>query len=229
MGIRHGLRCFRIGRNPLVRTSRAFIQIPIVTEQNIKIANATPLDRIGRPCPFATAAVWVTAFPAAEAALPAKTLLFDTGGFGLRPHMGRRTGAMTFTKGMAAGDQCGSLLVGHGHAGESFSNIAAGGDGIRFAIRSLRIHVNQTHLHSSEGILEFPITRVALIAEPLALCPPVNILLRLPDVLTPSTEAEGLKSHRLKGAIAREDYQTSPGYLFAVFLLNRPEKPARLV
>ena len=53
--------------------------------------------------------------------------------------------------------------------------------------------------------------------------------MRLPDVLAPAAEAEGLEAHRLKRAIAGEDHEVGPGDLAAVFLLDRPEQPARLV
>src|SRR5208282_452550 len=52
---------------------------------------------------------------------------------------------------------------------------------------------------------------------------------RLPDVFAPSGETEGLETHRFQGDVAGEYHQVGPRNLRAVFLLDRPEQPARLV
>src|SRR5207302_9616468 len=80
----------------------------------------------------------------------------------------------------------------------------------------------------AERIRKLPVTAVALVAEPGVLRAPVDVL-GLPHVLPAAAEAEGLESHRLKRAVAREDHQVGPGDLPAVLLLDRPEQPARLV
>src|SRR5208283_3855489 len=85
------------------------------------------------------------------------------------------------------------------------------------------------HLHRGERILELTIAAVALVCQPLALRPPVNAFFRLPDVLAPTAETEGLESHRLQSDVTGEDHQVGPGYLPAVLLLDRPEQPACLV
>ncbi len=136
---------------------------------------------------------------------------------------------MTLAEGVPAGDQRDGLFVVHGHACEGLSNVTAGGDRIRIAVRPFRVHVDQAHLHGGERILEIPVAGVALVAKPLALGSPVNVLFRLPDVFAPAAEAEGLESHRLQSAVAGEDHQVGPGDFPAVFLLDRPEQTARLV
>ena len=79
---------------------RALRQFPLVFEQDPEEVVA-PLR--WRVCPgdLQAAADRVPAFPGAEAALPAKALLLDARGFGLRPHMGRRAGAVGLAKGVA--------------------------------------------------------------------------------------------------------------------------------
>jgi hypothetical protein len=53
---------------------------------------------------------------------------------------------------------------------------------------------------------------------------------RLPGILAPAAETESLEAHRLEGDIARENDKVGPGYFSAaVFLLDRPQQPARLV
>src|SRR6185503_12275588 len=69
---------------------------------------------------------------------------------------------------------------------------------------------------------------VALVAEPRALGPPVD-LLGIPDVLAPAGEAERLEPHRLEGDVAGQDDQVGPRDLASVLLLDRPQQPARLV
>ena len=66
-------------------------------------------------------------------------------------------------------------------------------------------------------------------AQPGLFGAPVDVLIRLPDVLATAAETEGLEAHRFQGDVAREDHQVGPGNLAAVLLLDRPEQPAGLV
>ena len=213
---------------PLIRAGRALDQFPLVFEQHLQIAHV-PFGRVRLPGALDAAADRIAAFAAAEAALPAEALLFEAGAFGLGPHMGRRAGAMALAEGVPAGDERDGLFVVHGHAREGLSNVTAGGDRIRVAVRPFRVHVDQAHLHGGERIFEIPVAGVAIVAKPFVLGAPVDVLFRLPDVLAPAAEAEGLEPHRLQGAVAGEDHQVGPGDFPAVFLLDRPEQTARLV
>ena len=65
--------------------------------------------------------------------------------------------------------------------------------------------------------------------QPLVLGAPIDVLIRLPDVLATAAETEGLESHRFQGDVAGEDHQVGPGNLPAVLLLDRPEQATRLV
>ena len=66
-------------------------------------------------------------------------------------------------------------------------------------------------------------------AEPGGLPAPIDVLIRLPDVLATAAETEGLESHRFERDVAGEDHQVGPGNLAAILLLDRPKEPARLV
>ncbi len=136
---------------------------------------------------------------------------------------------MRLAEGVPAGDEGNRLLVVHRHPTERLSNVPAGGNRIRLTVRALRIHVDEAHLNRTERVCELPVAAVALVAQPLGLRPPVDILLRLPDILAPASETERLEPHRLQGAVAREDHQVGPRDLPAILLLDRPEQPARLV
>ena len=120
------------------------------------------------------------------------------------------------------------LLVVHRHAGEGLADVPGGGERVGVAVRALRVHVDEAHLHGAEGTGELAVAAVALVAEPRVLGAPED-LLGLPDVLAPEAEAERLEPHRLQGDVAGEDEQVGPRDLLAVLLLDRPEQPARLV
>ena len=138
-------------------------------------------------------------------------------------------GAVGFAEGVTAGDERDRLFVVHGHAAERFANILGRRQGIGLAVRPFRIHVDETHLHGSERILEIAVARVALVAKPGVLLAPVHGFVGLPHIGAPAAEAERLEAHRLERDIAGEDHQVGPGNFPAVFLLDRPKQPARLV
>ena len=130
---------------------------------------------------------------------------------------------MGLAEAVSAGDERNRLLVVHGHALEGLANVDGGGERIRLAVRPFRIHIDETHLHGGERILELPVARVALVAKPGLLLAPVDGFVRLPHIGAPAAEAERLEAHRLERDIAGEDHQVGPGDFLAVFLLDRPQ------
>src|SRR5262249_36126390 len=178
---------------------------------------------------FRAAGDRVGPFARAEFALPAETLLLDRGGFRLRPHECRIAGAVGFAEGVTAGDQRDGFFVVHRHAAERFTNVPGRRERIRVAVRSFRVDVDQTHLHGGERVLKIAVAAVALVRQPLAFGTPIDALVGLPDVGAPAAEPESLEAHRLEGGVAGENHQVGPGELSAVFLLDRPQQPARLV
>ena len=141
---------------------------------------------------------------------------------------------MALAEGVAAGHQRDGFLVVHRHTREGLAHVAARGDRIRIAVRAFRVDVDQTHLHGRQGVFQLPvagITALGLVAggQPLGLGTPVDIVFRLPDILAPAAKAEGLEPHGFEGAVAGQDHQVRPGDPVAVFLLDGPQEPARLV
>ncbi len=136
---------------------------------------------------------------------------------------------MGLAEGVTAGNQRDRFFVVHRHAAERFANIPGRRERIRIAVRPFRIDVDQTHLHGGERILKITVAAVALVRQPLAFGAPVDVLFGLPDIRAPAAETERLEAHRLEGDVAREDHKVGPGNLVAVFLLDRPQQPARLV
>ena len=228
VGVRDGTRACAVLRLPLVGARGAAGQLPLVAVQGLEEA-VVPRHRGRRPGNLETAGDRVAALAGAEGALPAEALLLDRGRLriGADVVLGART--VRLAEGVTARDQGDRLLVVHRHPAERLPDVAGRGERIRGAVRALRVDVDETHLDRAEGFLEFPVTVVALVAEPDGLGAPVDVLVRLPDVAAAAAEAEGLEAHRLQGDVAGEDHEVGPGDLLAVLLLDRPQQPAGLV
>ena len=135
---------------------------------------------------------------------------------------------MRFAEGVAACNQRDGLLVIHCHAEERLADIARRGDRVRLAVRPFRIDIDEAHLHRAERFRELALATVAFIAQPGPLGTPVK-LFGFPNIGATAGETERLEAHRFEGDVASEDHQVGPGDFPAVFLLDRPQQPARLV
>ena len=212
---------------PLLGAARALRQLPFVLEQVVEEGIAPPGGRLG-PGDFQAAGDRIGTEALAVLAFPAEALGLDRRTFRVRTDQRWIASAMGLAEAMAAGDQRNRLLVVHRHARERLADVARRGDRIRVAVRSLRVDVDEAHLHRAKRLLQLALAAVARVAEPGALRAPIE-LLRLPDVGPPAGKAEGLEAHRFQRDVAGQDHQVGPGDLTAVFLLDRPEQPARLV
>ena len=227
VGIRNRAGARAAFRHPLVRAGRALRQFPFVAEQ-VPEEVVAPLGRRGGPGDLYPAGDGVAAFAGAVAAGPAEPLRLERRRFRFGADVRRRACAVRLAERVPAGDERHRLLVVHRHAAERLANVLRGSQGIRVAVRSLRIDVDEAHLHGGEGILELPVAAVALVVEPRGLGAPVGVV-RFPDIGPSAGEAERLEPHRLEGAVAGENHQVGPRELPPVLLLDRPEQPARLV
>ena len=99
---------------------------------------------------------------------------------------------MGFTEGVPAGNQRDRFVVVHSHAAKSLANIAGGRDRIRIPIRAFRVYVDQAHLNGGKRILQFAVAGIAFVAQPLAFRTPIDVFFRLPNILTATSETEGL-------------------------------------
>ena len=136
---------------------------------------------------------------------------------------------MGLAEAMAAGNESHGLFIVHRHARESFADVAGCGNRVGPAVGTLRVHVDQAHLHGGERVFEVALPGVALVFKPFAFRAPVDMLLRLPDIGAAATETESLEAHRLQRAVSGENQQVRPGNFVSIFLLDRPQQAARLI
>src|SRR5271169_1445920 len=227
--IRHRTVASAILRRPLIGAGRTLREFPFVAEQ-VGEEVVAPLRRRRGPNYFQAAADGVSTETFAKFILPSQALIFNVGTFWFVAYILSGNGSTVgFAEGVTAGNERNGLLVIHRHAGECLPDIPCRGNRVRLSIRPFRIHIDQTHLHSSERILKITVAAVALVRQPLAFRSPENVLFGLPDVLAPAAKTEGLESHRVQGDVAGENHQVSPGDFPAVLLFDRPQQPARLV
>lgn len=242
--------------NPLVGTSRTLCELPLVLVEIFEVL-VSPLVGLRGPDDLQSRSDGVRALAAAVLVVPAKALLVDGSSTGLRANVVRVGSTVRLTEGVSTNDEGSGLLVVHGHAAEGCADIACRGDGVRDAVRSLGVHVDETHVCG--GQRSFQIARVDIfvvglgalvavddtaatasgtslavgvadvVAQPCGLSTPVDRLVGFVCVGSAASEAEGGAAHGLEGDVAGEQVQVGPGDLVAVLLLDGPEQAAGLV
>src|ERR1019366_6454857 len=181
-----------------MRTGRTLRQFPVVAEQ-VGEEVVAPLGRRLGPNDFQAAAdrVSTTTFP--KFILPTEALVLDVGAFWLgAPVVSGNRSTVGLAERMPAGNQRDRFFVVHGHALERFANVPARCNWVGLSIGPFRIHVDQAHLHRSERIAEITIATVALVGQPLAFRPPVDVLFGVPNIRPTAAETKGLESHILE-------------------------------
>ena len=228
VGVGHRALGRRFLRRPLPGPGGALDELPLIVEEVVEVASGPGRGR-GGPRAFQSTGDRVGTLAGAEAVFPAEALLLDGSGLRRRPDVvgGRRPVALA--EGMAAGDQGHRLLVVHRHPGERFPDVLGRGQRVRLPVGTLGVDVDKAHLHGGQRVVELAVASVPLVAKPLALRAPVDVVLRFPDIRAAATKAERLETHRLKPHVAREDHQVGPGDAVAILLLDRPEQPTSLV
>ena len=216
-------------RLPLLGAGRALGQLPFVLEQVVEEVVA-PLRRRLRPGDFRAAGDGVGADAGAVLALPAEALVLDARApSGSGPTQRRIAGAVGLAEGVAAGDQRDGLLVVHRHAGEGLADVLGRGDRIRLAVRAFRIDVDQAHLHGAERILRARVRRCS--ARRRATCPPgpSRVSSGSQTSARPPPKPKVLKPIDSSATLPARTIRSAQEILLAVFLLDRPQQPARLV
>ena len=172
VGIGDGCRCGSVLRPPLVRTSRALVELPLVAEQILQEIVA-PFRRGGGPYALQPAGDRLAAVTAAKGVIPAQALLLDASPFGLwADKLARIACAMSFTERVAAGNERNGFLVVHRHAPERLADIPRGGDRVWLSVGAFWVDIYEPHLHGAKRIFEMTIAGVAFVRQPLALGTP---------------------------------------------------------
>ena len=117
--------------------------------------------------------------------------------------------SVSFTKGMSASNEGDRFLVIHPHATKGLTNLFSRGERIRVTVRTLGVHIDQTHLNGRKRVIKLTII-VTFLGQPLALRPPINIFLRLPHIGAASSEAKGFETHGLKSHVATQNHEVGP-------------------
>src|SRR3972149_1325390 len=155
VGIRNRASAGATLRSPLMRTGRALRQFPFVAEQ-VPEEVVAPSGRRGGPGDFQAAGDRIGAFAAAEAVLPAETLLLQGRSLWFRTEVPAPIGSTVgLAERVSAGNERNRLFVIPRHAAERFSNVLCCSERIGVAVRPLRINVDQAHMIGAERTLEF--------------------------------------------------------------------------
>ena len=208
----------------LLCTGWGFHQFPIVFEQEVQIA-VVPFGRVRGPGAFDARGHGVRPNAATGFVQPAKAHVFDFRAFGLCAQLAGIAIAVRLTDGMATDCQRHGFLIIHRHTAKGNAHILSGVQRVRLSVHTFWVHIDQTHDHSRQRVLEaFAVIRIGIttIGQPLALGAPIGVFLWRPDVWTAIAEAKGFQTHGFIGHSARKDDQIGPAELVAVFLFDRP-------
>ena len=226
--IRDGTRGSAILWLPLHCARRAAGLLPVVSKQ-VRQIHYRPLGWRRRPGALETRGHCVLSISFTATILPSHALLNDGLASRFWPDtIIRLVGTVCFAKGVPACNQRNRLLVIHRHTPKSFANIVRGENRVGVAIRTLWVHVDETHLHRSQPFTELASFGIALISQHFCLWTPVNPL-RLPVISATAGKTKCLEAHIFHGHIPGKYHQISPGDLVAVLLLDGPKQPSGLV
>ncbi len=216
---------------PLVRSSRRLGLLPLISEQKVEIAHV-PFDWIGGPSAFDAGRYGEICLALHVRVQPAEALGFNRRAFRCRAKGAGIAVAMCLADRVAAAGERGSFLVIHCHAGKGFADFKCGLRRIERALDTLRIDVDEAHLHSRKRILQrvrLGVVVIAVAAQPFLFGAPIGVDFGMPDVRAAKGEAVGFQAHGFIRNRARQDDQVGPGNLVAVFLFDRPQQAAGLV
>ena len=155
------------------------------------------------------------------------------GGFGIGTQILGLAIAVCFAHGVTTGGQGHGLFVVHGHASKRHTHIVCRAQRIGFATHAFGVHIDQTHLHSGQGVFErFAVVARTFIAgrcQPLFFRTPINVELGVPNVFATKRVTVGFQTHGLISHVTRQDHQVGPRQLVAVFFLDGPQQATGLV
>ncbi len=221
-------------RLPLLGASRAADQLIVMIQKHVEIGHV-PGNRGGGPGAFDARGDGVVAHAALVARNPAHALLGDVGPFGTGADLGGIARAVGLAEGVTARRQGRRFLIIHPHPTEGLADVAGRLQGVRHPAGAFWVHIDQAHLDSGQRFFQRHVLvgldagLIALLADPLFLGAPIDILFGLPDVGAAAAESEHRPAHRLDGDIPGQDHQIRPAQIGTILLLDRPQQAPGLV
>jgi len=117
--------------------------------------------------------------------------------------------AMCLSKCVATCDQRSCFGIVHRHCTKCTANVGCRGEGIRNAVWTFWIDVDQTHLRCRQWPLQIALCIAALVRQQFGFRPPEHEI-RLPCVDATTCKAKGFEAHIFHGNIAGKDHQVAP-------------------
>ena len=179
---------------PLVCSSRTLNKLPFITKKHIKIP-IIPLSRIWCPCSFNSTCNGVTAHTFAMITVPAKAHFIYISTLRFYCLVVLTCSTMCFPERMTTSSKSNCLIIIHCHSAKCFSDIFGTCNWVRIAVRSLRVDIDQTHLHCTKGLVKDSVTSVTFVCQPLCFFSPKNIIFWPPYVNTATSKSKGFSSH----------------------------------
>src|SRR5688500_8335208 len=114
----------------------------------------------------------------AKRIFPSEALLFYTGVRGFCADIfAWIRGTMRLAERMSTRNKGHSFFVIHSHATKGLANVTRCRDGIRFTIRTFRVHVDESHLHSTQRTFKLAVSSISVVAQPLCFRTPIDFFL----------------------------------------------------
>ena len=176
-----------------------------MVEQHLEIA-VIKLGRLSRPSTFEAAGHGITTNATGFVIVPAETLFVQFGRFWLWTKVFGTAIAMALAHGVATSGEGSRLFIVHGHSGKGLPDVGGGFERVRLAVNTLRVDVDEPHLHSRERVIHclrlfhIAITHITG-GKPLLLGTPIRIFFRVPNIGTTVAKAKGFQTHRLIGHV----------------------------
>ena len=222
---------FLVGWCPLVSAGWTLGQFPciFVLEEHVKVA-VVPLDWVGSPCTFDTTGNGVSANARLVVARPAKSLFFEGCTLRFRAFVVFRTSTVCLSEGVTACCEGNGFFVVHGHAAKCFTNVLSTEKWVWVCVWTLWVNVDEPHLNCSKRVLKILASvAVSVVSKPLIFATPIDVIFRVPDVRSATTETEDRAAHGFDSDLAGKDEQVSPTDGITILLLDWPQQASSLV
>ena len=116
---------------------------------------------------------------------------------------------MCFSKCVATRNQRSCFGIVHCHRTKCTANVGCRGEGVRNAVWTFWVDVDQTHLRCRQWSLQIALCVAALVGQQFGFGAPEDKI-RLPCVDATTSKAKGFEAHVFHGHISGENHQVAP-------------------